>query len=134
MFFLNRFPVCLNLFVFLFLVTPCLVVAVQPSMEWIPIKKKCLGASGIFSVVSLVRFLAFYIFSHCLFLFHYSQFMAWHRHALHSICQPQNKEIMLSTVLGFSIGKRITDHCSILVPEAVGFSQELLLPWVQRKS
>ena len=39
-FFLNRFPVCLNLFLFLFLVTPCLVVAVQPCMEWIPIKKK----------------------------------------------------------------------------------------------
>ena len=31
---------CLNLFVFRFLVTPCLVVAVQPYMEWIPIKKK----------------------------------------------------------------------------------------------
>ena len=31
-----------NLFglIFLFLVTPCLVVAVQPCMEWIPIKKK----------------------------------------------------------------------------------------------
>ena len=38
-FFLKRFPVCFNLFVLLFLVTPCLVVAVQPSMEWIPIKK-----------------------------------------------------------------------------------------------
>ena len=35
-FFLNGFPVCCNLF----LVTPCLVVAVQPCMEWIPIKKK----------------------------------------------------------------------------------------------
>ena len=40
MFFLNRFPVCFNLFVFLFLVTSCLVVAAQPCMEWIPIKKK----------------------------------------------------------------------------------------------
>ena len=29
----------LNLFVLLFLVTPCLVVAVQPWREWIPIKK-----------------------------------------------------------------------------------------------
>ena len=29
-FFLNRFPVCFNLFVLLFLVTPCLVVVVQP--------------------------------------------------------------------------------------------------------
>ena len=39
-FLLKRFPVCFNLFVLLFLVTPCLVVAVQPWMEWIPIKKK----------------------------------------------------------------------------------------------
>ena len=36
-----RFPVCFTLFVFLFLVTPCLVVAVQSCMEWrTPIKKK----------------------------------------------------------------------------------------------
>ena len=28
-----RFPLCFNLFVFLFLVTPCLVVAVQPCLE-----------------------------------------------------------------------------------------------------
>ena len=34
-FFLNRFPVCFNL-VLLFLVTPCLVVTVQPCMEGIP--------------------------------------------------------------------------------------------------
>ena len=32
-FFLKRFPVCFNLFVLPFLVTPCLVVAVQPCME-----------------------------------------------------------------------------------------------------
>ena len=32
-FFLNRFPVCFNLFVLLFLVTPWLVVAVQPCLE-----------------------------------------------------------------------------------------------------
>ena len=38
-FFLNRFLVCFNLFVVLFLKTPWLVVAVQPCMEWIPIKK-----------------------------------------------------------------------------------------------
>ena len=37
--FLNRFPVCCNLFLLLFFVTPCLVVAVQPCMEWVPIKK-----------------------------------------------------------------------------------------------
>ena len=36
-FFLNRFPLCFNLFVIFFLVTPCLIVAVQPCMEWIPI-------------------------------------------------------------------------------------------------
>ena len=30
---------CSNLFVLLFLVTSCLIVAVQPCMEWIPIKK-----------------------------------------------------------------------------------------------
>ena len=38
-FFLNRFFVCCNLFVLLFLVTPCVVVAVQSCMEGIPIKK-----------------------------------------------------------------------------------------------
>ena len=38
-FFLRRFPVCFSLLVLLFLVTPCLVVAVQPCMEWIPIRK-----------------------------------------------------------------------------------------------
>ena len=43
-------------------------------------------------------------------------------------CQPQNIEAILSTALGFIIGKRVTDHCSILVPETVGFSQELLPP------
>ena len=32
-FFLNRFDVCFNLFVLLFLVAPCPVVAVQPCME-----------------------------------------------------------------------------------------------------
>ena len=36
-----RFPVCFTLFVLLFLVTPCLVVAVQSCMEWrTPVKKK----------------------------------------------------------------------------------------------
>ena len=35
---------------------------------------------------------------------------------------------MLSTALGFPTGKRVTDYCSILVPEAVGFPQELLPP------
>ena len=39
-FFLKKYPVCFNLFVLLFLVTPCLVVDAEPCMEWIPIKKK----------------------------------------------------------------------------------------------
>ena len=38
--FLKRFSVYFNLLVLLFLATPCLVVAVQPCMEWIPIKKR----------------------------------------------------------------------------------------------
>ena len=41
-------------------------------------------ASGIFSVASLVRFLAFYIMSHCIFLLHHSRFMAQHAQALQS--------------------------------------------------
>ena len=86
------------------------------------------AVSGIFSVVSLVRFLALYILSHCIFLLHHSRFMAWNAQELQSKCQSQNKEAMLSTALGFPIGNRVTDHCSILVPEAVGFSQELLPP------
>ena len=42
-FFLHRFSVACNLFCAFFIVavvTPCLVVTVQPCMEWIPIKKK----------------------------------------------------------------------------------------------
>ena len=38
-FFLKRFLVIFNLFVLLSLVTPCLAVAAEPYMEWIPIKK-----------------------------------------------------------------------------------------------
>ena len=37
--FLSRFPVCFIFYVLLFLVTPCLLVAVQPCMDWISIKK-----------------------------------------------------------------------------------------------
>ena len=37
MFFLGRFAVCFNLFVLHFLITPCLVVAVQLCMELIAI-------------------------------------------------------------------------------------------------
>ena len=39
-FFLNRFPVYFNLFVLLFLVTPCLVVAAEPCIKGILINKK----------------------------------------------------------------------------------------------
>ena len=52
--------------------------------------------------------------------------MAQHTETLPLKCQPQNIETMLSTALGFPIGKRVTDHCSILAPEAIGFSQDLL--------
>ena len=40
MLFVHRFPVYLNPFVFLFLATPCLALAVQPCMQWILIKRK----------------------------------------------------------------------------------------------
>ena len=40
---------------------------------------------------------------------------------------------MLSTAPGRPKGKRVTDHYSILAPEAVGFSQGLLRPGAQRK-
>ena len=46
--------------------------------------------------------------------------------AQHTQTLPQNIEAMLPTALGSPIGKRVTDHCSILVPQTVGFSQELL--------
>ena len=54
--------------------------------------------------------------------------MARHAQALNSKCQSEKKEAMLSTALCFPIDKRVTDHCFILVPEALGFSQELLPP------
>ena len=54
--------------------------------------------------------------------------MAQHAQALHSKCQPQNKEVVLPTAFDFPIGKRVADHCSILVPEVVGFPQVLLPP------
>ena len=41
--------------------------------------------------------------------------------------QFQHKGGILSAGLGFSKRKRVTDH-SILVPEAIGFSEELLQP------
>ena len=39
-FFLNTFHVGFKLYVLIFLAIPCFVVAVQPSLQWIPIKKK----------------------------------------------------------------------------------------------
>ena len=36
-FFLKRFPACFNLFVLLFVITQCFLVAFQSCMEWIPI-------------------------------------------------------------------------------------------------
>ena len=38
--FINRFRLCFNLFVILFLVTPCLIVAIQPSWNESQFKKK----------------------------------------------------------------------------------------------
>ena len=46
-FFLKRFCVCFNLFELLFLVTPCLIVAVQHCMAWIPIFKKKLHVKNL---------------------------------------------------------------------------------------
>ena len=40
---------------------------------------------------------------------------------------------MLPRALGFPKSKRVTDHYSILVQEAVGFSPGLLPPLAQRK-
>ena len=48
-FFLKRFPVCFNLFVLHFLVTPCLVVAVLALHEVNPSTKKTLRSKSSFS-------------------------------------------------------------------------------------
>ena len=88
----------------------------------------CFTASGIFSIVSLVRSLSLYILSHFIFLLHRSRFLSRHARGLQSEYQPLNKDNFLSTALGFPIAKRITNHCSILLPKAVSFSQELMLP------
>ena len=42
--------------------------------------------------------------------------------------QPHLKEDMLSTALDFLKSKRVTDHYSILLPQGIGFPQELLPP------
>ena len=84
-------------------------------------------ASGNFSVVGSVHFSVLYIVKLYVFVASFP-ITAQHTQRLLSKCQPQNIETMLSTALGFPIGKRVTDHCSILAPEAIGFFQELLPP------
>ena len=86
------------------------------------------GVISIFSVVSSVRFSVLYIVTLYIFLFPSFPITVQHTQTLLLKCQPQNIEAMLPTALGFPIGKRVTDHCTILVPKAVGFSQELLPP------
>ena len=82
-------------------------------------------ASSIFSVVSLVHFSVLYIVTlyvcGCITPDYGS---AYTDTTLKMSTSEQ--ETMLSTGLGFPIGKRVTDHYSIFVPEAVGFFQELL--------
>ena len=85
-------------------------------------------ASGNFSVVGSVHVSVLYIVTLYIIFFASLPITAQHTQALLLKCQPQNIETMLSTALGFPIGKRVTDHCSILAPEAIGFSQELLQP------
>ena len=79
------------------------------------------------------QFLAFYILLRCIFLLHHSRFLARHTRAILSNVTLRTK-VMLSTAPGFYLGKRITEHCSILTSEAVGFPKELLPPWVHRIS
>ena len=60
--------VSFNLFVLLFLVTPCLVVAVQPCMEWIPIKNCCFYTSKLrqlskqFKEIGIIKAIFFQIY------------------------------------------------------------------------
>ena len=58
-FFLTRFPACCILFVLLFLVTPSLVVAVQPCIGWIPIKKQQKKQITYVSELILTPFVSF---------------------------------------------------------------------------
>ena len=85
-------------------------------------------AISIFSVASSVYFAVLYFVTLYMFLFASFPIRFQHKQTLPLKCQPQNIEAMLSTTLGFPVGKRIIDHCPILVPEAVGFSQELQPP------
>ena len=47
---------------------------------------------------------------------------------------PQNVKLRTKRPCCLQLLVRVTDHCPILVPEAVGFFQELLPPQAQRKS
>ena len=76
-FFLNWFFVCFNLFVLLFVVTPCLVVAVQSCMEWIPFvflfKKYYFTDSFNISILL------------CKFLFNWKNAAKWHDLKIESV-------------------------------------------------
>ena len=84
--FLTRFPVCFNIFVVLFLLTPCLVVAVQSCMESIPIKKKVCGKVYTHAWAAIlgeqnVRYMimcAIYLLS--LFMYLFISFCYWNDH------------------------------------------------------
>ena len=78
--------------------------------------------------MSSVRFSVLYIVTLYIILLHHFRLRLSIMQILIFRCQPQNIEAMLPRALGFRIGKRVTDYCSILVLEAVGFSQELLPP------
>ena len=83
--------------------------------------------SGNFSAVSSVHFSVLYIVTLYIFVASFP-ITVLHTQTLLLKWQPQNIEAMLFTALGFPIAERATDHCSILVTQAVGFSQELLPP------
>ena len=77
------------------------------------------------------RFSPFQRFIYCYIVYNFVALFpvtAQHTRTLLLKCQPQNIETLLSTALGFPIGKRVTDHCSNSAPEFIGFSQELLSP------
>ena len=84
--FLTRFPVCFNIFVVLFLLTPCFVVAVQSCMESIPIKKKVCGKVYTHAWAAIlgeqnVRYMimcAIYLLS--LFMYLFISFCYWNDH------------------------------------------------------
>ena len=60
-FFRKRFLVYLNLSMFLFLVTPCRVMAIQPFIEWNPIKKAKKNSFATISIKRLRKAIASYM-------------------------------------------------------------------------